>query len=69
MVEGDSLAADCHVFCLVSVSIGDYLVVVGVPQSIQIEEVFHHLREIVIQLEYVVGFEVGSNTILAFVQH
>ena len=56
MVEGDSLTANCHVLSLVPVGIGDDLVVVGVPQPVQVEEVFHHLREIVVQLEDVVGF-------------
>jgi hypothetical protein len=65
VVEGDTLAADGHVLVLVAAGVGDYLVVVGVLDAVEVEEVLEHFREVVVKLEDVVRPEIGSDAVLA----
>lgn len=65
MVKSHSLAADCHVFPMVSFRVRYNLVVVRVRHSIQIEKVFNHLWERIIECEDFKRLQISSYFILS----
>lgn len=69
MIEGDSLTADGHILSLVTVSVGNNLVVVGVFLPVEVEKVFHHFGEVIIQLENIVRSEIRSDSVLSLFQY
>lgn len=58
VIESYSLTADCHILCRVTIRISHDLIVVRVLHSIEIKEVLHHLRKVLVELEDVVRLQV-----------
>lgn len=66
MIESDTLTTDCHVLLLIPFCIGNYLIVIGVRDSVQVEEIFHHFRKGVIESEYLLRLKISFHFAFAF---
>ena len=69
VVECDPLWADGHVFHGVALCVCDDLVVVGMCGSVEIEEIFQHFGEGLIELEYVMRLQIGPESVLSLFHH
>jgi len=63
MVKRNSLTADGHILTRITLGVGHNLVVVRMLDAVEIEEIFYHFREIVVELEYVVRLQVVANSV------
>ena len=63
MVKCNTLATYGHILSRITLSIGDDLIVIGVIDTVEVEEIFYHFWKVIVELKDVVRFQVIPNSI------